>query len=153
MVLACSGLSAQLFSPFNVEIMGGGQAVPIPSFGYKPHLIVAWNPQFGEPVLGLHATGIPVKFVIRAAYIQHPSWWTGSWAGATNIPAIIEGSFFGASYLFPYQNGNPLFTGLNMLLQQPGEWTFNYGPTFGTTCCYGMPVVPDLVVLFMEVQM
>lgn len=154
MVLVCSGLSSQLYSPYNVEVMGQGRAVPIKSYKFRPHLAVAWNPRFGEPVLSLHPTGIPVKLVIRAIYVQHPSWWTGEWNGFTAIPMKMDDPLgLGPAYTFPYGGGSyELLSGLDLDLERPGEWQFGYGYATSGFCCYGMPVVPELVILLMEVQ-
>lgn len=142
---------AQLWSPYNVELMPGATAQPL-LYGYRPHILLQWDPNTTPAPLSLHVVGVQVKLTVRELFVVHPPGWTGSWGGfnvgtrlkAENWPAIYQ--------VWPWGGGDfDYFRGLDIELSVvPGDIGVDYGNWSGV-CCYGYHPVPMLCVMLIEV--
>jgi hypothetical protein len=153
LLLLCSALPAQLFTPFNLEAMPGASVQAV-SVGYRPHLLIQWDPRTTPVPIRTHMVGIHVKLTVREIVVVHPPNWTGSWGGFTNIGARLISRNWPAVYgVWTWGGGGfEYIRGLDIELVTPSEIVIDYGLWSGA-CCYGYTPMPTMCAMLVEVSL
>lgn len=150
-LLTCVCVRAQSISPYNVEVMPGAQVTGV-SFGYRPHLLVVWDPRTTSTPIRLNNVGLRVSLTVRQVVVFHPVGWTGEWNGFQLGTRLIASNFHAIYAVWPFSGPFEYLTGLSITLNVPGEIGVDYG-TWAGACCYGYSPKPILAAMLLEVSL